>query len=110
MVDTHIHLYDKQFDGDRHEVVDRAVACGVGLMLLPNIDVDTVEPMLEVCGQYSDRCFPMLGLHPTCVGKDFEKQLSIIGSYLERTKVVAIGETGIDLYWDKQYIDQQLEA
>jgi len=110
MIDTHTHLYDEQFDGDRDAVVARAVDCGVGRMLLPNIDVPTIEPMLDVCSRYPDRCFPMLGLHPTSVDKDFEQQLKIIGSYLERTKVVAIGETGIDLYWDKQYIDQQLEA
>ena len=110
MVDTHAHLYDEQFDGDRDAVVARAVACGVERMLLPNIDVPTVEPMLEMCRQYPDRCFPMLGLHPTSVDQDFEKQLEIIESYLEHTKVVAIGETGIDLYWDKQYIGQQTEA
>ena len=110
MVDTHAHLYDEQFDGDRDAVIARAVTCGVGRMLLPNIDVQTIEPMLEMCKQYPDRCFPMLGLHPTSVDKDFEKQLEIIESYLAHTKVVAIGETGIDLYWDKQYFDQQIES
>jgi len=69
-----------------------------------------VQPMLDVCRQYPDRCFPMLGLHPTSVDKDFEQQLELIESYLGRTKIVAIGETGVDLYWDRQYMDQQLEA
>ena len=110
MTDTHAHLYDEQFDSDRDAVVARAVACGVGRMLLPNIDLQTVEPMLEMCRQYPGRCFPMLGLHPTSVNEDFEKQLEIVESYLEHTKVVAIGETGIDLYWDRQYIGQQTEA
>jgi TatD DNase family protein len=110
MVDTHAHLYDEQFDSDRDAVISRAVECGVGRMLLPNIDVQTVEPMLEVCRQYPACCFPMLGLHPTSVDENFEQQLEIIGSYLGKTEIVAIGETGIDLYWDKQYIGQQIES
>jgi len=110
MIDTHVHLYDKAFDGDRDAVIVRAAGCGVKRMLLPNIDVQTLEPMLEVCRQYPGYCFPMLGLHPTSVDEHFEQQLEIIESYLEKTKIVAIGETGIDLYWDKQYIGQQLEA
>ena len=110
MVDTHSHLYDVKFDDDCDAVVDRAVKCGVERMLLPNIDVETVQPMLDVCRQFPDNCFPMLGLHPTSIDKDFEQKLEIIASYLDNTKIVAIGETGIDLYWDKQYLDQQLEA
>jgi TatD DNase family protein len=110
MVDTHAHLYDEQFDGDRDATVARAVSCGVGRMLLPNIDAQTVRPMLDTCRQYPGRCFPMLGLHPTSVDKDFEQQLEVIGSYLDHTNAVAIGEIGVDLYWDKQYTGQQLEA
>jgi len=110
MTDTHAHLYDEQFDGDRDAVIDRAVGCGVERILLPNIDVQTVQPMLEVCRQYPGRCFPMLGLHPTSIGEDFERRLEIIGAFLGKTEIVAIGETGVDLYWDKQYIGQQLEA
>jgi len=110
MIDTHAHLYDEQFDGDRDAVISRAVERGVGRMLLPNIDTETVLPMLETCRQYSGCCFPMLGLHPTSVNKNFEQQLEIIGSYLDKTEIVAIGETGIDLYWDKQYLGQQIES
>jgi TatD DNase family protein len=110
MIDTHAHLYDEQFDGDRDAVIARAVECGVECMLLPNIDVQTLEPMLEVYRRFPGRCFSMLGLHPTSVDEHFERQLEIIESYLAHTEIVAIGETGIDLYWDKQYIGQQLEA
>ena len=110
MIDTHAHLYDEQFDGDRDDVIARAVECGVERMLLPNIDAQTLEPMLEVCRQYPTRCFPMLGLHPTSVDERFEQHLAHIESYLGNTEIAAIGETGIDLYWDKQYIGQQLEA
>ena len=110
MTDTHTHLYDVQFDDDRNAVIARAVECGVVRMLLPNIDTDTIQPMLDTCSSYPDRCFPMLGLHPASVDKNFERHLEITGSYLEHTKIAAIGETGIDLYWDKQYLDEQLEA
>jgi TatD DNase family protein len=110
MIDTHAHLYDKQFADDHDAVISRAINCGVERMLLPNIDVQTIEPMLNICRLHPDRCFPMLGLHPTSVDNDFERQLEIIGSYLDKTEIVAIGETGIDLYWDKQYLAQQLEA
>ena len=110
MIDTHAHLYDEQFEHDLNEVITHAADSGVGRMLLPNIDAQTVQPMLEVCSQYPTRCFPMLGLHPTSVHEDFEKQLEIIASHLAHTEAVAIGEIGIDLYWDKQYFAQQLEA
>ncbi len=110
MVDTHAHLYDGQFDDDRDAVIERAMDCGVERMLLPNIDASTVQPMMNVCRQYPDRCFPMLGLHPTSVGPDFEQQLDLISSFLDDPHLVAIGEIGIDLYWDKQYLDQQMEA
>ena len=110
MIDTHAHLYDEQFEHDLDAVITRASDSGVGRMLLPNIDAQTVQPMLEVCRQYPARCFPMLGLHPTSVHEDFEQQLEIIASYLDHTKIVAIGEIGVDLYWDRQFLDQQLEA
>ena len=110
MIDSHAHLYDVQFEEDLNVVVGRAVENGVGIMLLPNIDVDSVEPMLEVCRRYPGLCFPMLGLHPTSVGVDFKRKLDIIEGYLNNTEIVAIGETGIDLYWEKQYLDEQLES
>ena len=110
MIDTHAHLYDEQFEHDLDAVITRAAGSGVGRMLLPNIDAQTVQPMLEVCRQYPARCFPMLGLHPTSVREDFEQQLEIIASYLDHTKIVAIGEIGVDLYWDRQFLDQQLDA
>ena len=110
MIDTHSHLYDVRFDDDRDAVVARAVERGVGRMLLPNIDLDSVQPMLDACSRYPGRCFPMMGLHPTSIDKDFEHKLDTIATYLENTEVVAIGETGVDLYWDKQYLGEQLEA
>ena len=110
MIDTHAHLYDEQFDQDRDEVIDRAVEIGVDRMLLPNIDAQTTQPMFDLCEKYPGRCFAMVGLHPTSVGPDFERQLDSIGAHLTNKHVVAVGEIGIDLYWDKQYLDLQQEA
>ena len=110
MIDTHAHIYDDRYDDDRHDVIARAIGCGVERMLIPNIDVQTIQPMLDICRQYSGHCFPMLGFHPTSVDNDFERQLDIVASYLDQSNIVAIGETGLDFYWDKQYTDQQIEA
>jgi TatD DNase family protein len=110
MIDTHAHLYDVQFDGDRGEMIARAVECGVECALLPNIDRDTIRPMFDMCRDYPHFCFPMLGLHPTSVGTDFEQQLDEIHAYLGNRHVAAIGEIGVDLYWDRQYKEQQIEA
>ena len=110
MVDTHSHLYDVRFDNDRDATVARAIECGVERMLLPNIDVQSLQPMFEVCDTYTGHCFPMVGLHPTAVDADFEKKLEIIESGLNNPKIIAIGETGIDLYWDKQFLEQQIES
>ena len=110
MIDTHAHLYDIKFDCDRDAVVARAVECGVERMLLPNIDIESIQPMFEACRRYPKHCFPMLGLHPTSIDKNFEQKLEKIASYLDTNEIVAIGETGIDLYWDRQYLEQQMES
>ena len=110
MIDTHAHIYDDRYDDDRHDVITRAIDCGVERMLIPNIDVQTIQPMLDICRRYPGHCFPMLGFHPTSVDNDFERQLDIVASYLDQSNIVAIGETGLDFYWDKQYTDQQIEA
>ncbi|MDR1865420.1 MAG: TatD family hydrolase [Bacteroidales bacterium] len=110
MIDTHAHLYEQQFDADRDAVIARAVAQGVRTMLLPNIDTQTIQPMLDLCHRYPGHCYPMLGLHPTAVDRDFAQKLELMEPYLDDGRMTAIGETGIDLYWDKQYRDQQIEA
>ena len=110
MTDTHAHLYDGQFDDDREDVIGRAIAQGVHRMLLPNINGQTVQPMFDLCRKYPRNCFPMIGLHPTDVGPGFRQQLDSLVKYLDRDDVIGIGEIGVDLYWDTQYKDQQLEA
>jgi len=107
LIDTHTHLYLEEFDPDRNEMVDRAIQAGVKKMLLPNIDSRSIDGMLELCNAYPENCYPMMGLHPTSVKDNFEEELHLVDDWLEKKKFFAIGETGIDLYWDKTYQKQQ---
>ena len=101
IVDTHAHLYLDAFEDDLDEVVARAGAVGVEKVLLPNIDETTIQPLRSSVDRYPSFFLPMMGLHPTNVGEEWEEQLEIIRKELERPGYVAIGEIGIDLYWDK---------
>ena len=105
--DTHTHLYLEEFVDDRYDAVQRAVQAGVEYMLLPNIDSNTAGPMLDLCRKYPSNIFPMMGLHPTDVKENFKEELNIVGQYLKKEKFCAIGETGMDLYWDKTFIEEQ---
>lgn len=109
-IDSHTHLYLEQFDGDRREVVERAITEGVEIMLLPNIDKDSVDDMMMLCHAFPENCFPMMGLHPTSVGKDYENQLEEVQELLNGYPYIAVGEIGIDLYWDKTFKEQQEDA
>ena len=109
-IDSHTHLYLDAFKADRDQMIQRALEAGVKSMLLPNIDSHTVRPMFTLAESYPDHCFPMMGLHPTSVKENYLEELRIIESHLERKDIVAIGETGIDLYWDQSYLRQQAEA
>jgi TatD DNase family protein len=107
-IDTHTHLYLPEFDTDRAEVVSRALDNGVTKMLLPNIDISSVDQMLSVADRYPELCSPMIGLHPTSVKSDYESQLSHLESLFTQHNYIAIGEIGIDLYWDKTFLEEQL--
>lgn len=109
-VDTHTHLYLDAFDEDRTQVVNLALENGVRQLLLPNVDAETLAPMLRLCDQFAGICMPMIGLHPTSVREDFEHVLQQMKPLLTRQDVVAIGETGIDLYWDTTYYLQQIDS
>jgi TatD DNase family protein len=109
-IDTHTHLYLPEFDTDRDEVVNRAIGNGIAKMLLPNIDIHSVEPMLSAVNRYPGICYPMTGLHPTSVKADYLNQLDKVESLISRCKFVAIGEIGIDLYWDKTFLEEQLTS
>ncbi|MEA1874825.1 MAG: TatD family hydrolase [Bacteroidota bacterium] len=107
MIDTHTHIYLSEFDDDRQETVQRAKAENVSAMLLPNIDVDSILAMNETAKQFPDSIYMMMGLHPTSVNANFESQLEIIKRELDTGKYIAVGEIGMDLYWDKQFAEQQ---
>ena len=110
MIDTHSHIYLDEFDADRRQVVERAKNKGVEAIFMPNIDLASIEPMLALAHQYPGYCFPMMGLHPTSVKEDFEDILHTILSWFERHQFSAVGEIGIDLYWDKSCRAQQIIA
>lgn len=109
-IDTHTHLYAKAFDADREAMIDRAIAAGVDLFLLPNIDRESIGPMLDLAAARPQRCLPMIGLHPTSVKADYEAELAEVAARLEERDWPAIGEIGVDLYWDDTFVEQQRDA
>jgi TatD DNase family protein len=108
LIDTHTHLYLPEFDADRDEVVNRAAVNGISKMLLPNIDTNSVKQMLDLVSRYPGICFPMSGLHPTSVKEDYLSQLDSLEKLITENKIIAIGEIGIDLYWDKTFMKEQI--
>ena len=108
MIDTHTHIYLPEFDDDREAVVNRATEAGVSTMLLPAIDASTHEKMVETEARFPG-CRAMIGLHPCSVNQDFEKEIGIIEAWLKRRSFIAIGEIGLDFYWDKTFTEQQYE-
>ncbi|MCB0684908.1 MAG: TatD family hydrolase [Saprospiraceae bacterium] len=109
-IDTHAHLYLSQFDEDRDEVIQRAIDQGIEKILMPNVDLDTVDGMHQLAQRYPNVCFPMMGLHPCSVDNNYEKVLAQIESYFHQQNYIAVGEIGLDLYWDKTFYHQQIEA
>jgi len=109
-VDTHTHLYSEEFKTDIDEALKKAIDAGVEKFFLPNIDSSSVEGMHNLCEKYPQHCFPMMGLHPCSVKENYRDELAIAYRYLKEKKYVAVGEIGIDLYWDKTFYVQQVEA
>ncbi|WMN06691.1 TatD family hydrolase [Marivirga arenosa] len=109
MIETHAHLYVDKFDEDRQEMMERAEEAGVKRFYMPNIDHESIEPMLEVEEKFSNAIATM-GVHPCSVEKHFEKQLYEVEDWLNKRKFAAVGEIGLDYYWDKSLIEQQKEA
>jgi TatD DNase family protein len=110
LIDTHTHLYLPEFDKDRDDIVKRAVDSGVVKLLMPNINIHSVDLMLSVADRYIGVCYPMIGLHPTSVKDDWPLQLEELEKIGSEHKFLATGEIGIDLYWDKTYREEQLLA
>lgn len=109
-IDTHTHLYSEQFNEDRTEMIQRAVAAGVERLFLPNIDLESIEGMHALENQFPGQCFAMMGLHPCSVDANWEQVLGEMEKHLNARLYVAIGEIGIDLYWDKTFVNEQKEA
>lgn len=107
LVDTHTHLYSEQFDEDRKERIEKAMELGVKEFYLPNIDSSSISGMLQLQRDFPNNCFPMMGLHPCSVAENFEEELAIVKKELDERNYLAIGEIGIDLYWEKKYLAQQ---
>ncbi|OJW72186.1 MAG: hydrolase TatD [Candidatus Amoebophilus sp. 36-38] len=110
LIDTHAHLYDEDFLQDQSQVIARSLQAGVSKILLPNIDVNTIAPMLALEAQYPNLCAAMIGLHPCYIQEDVELQLYHIESWLAKRSFIAMGEIGMDLYRDKTYQSLQQEA
>ena len=107
MIDTHAHIYASEFDADRDDVVKRALDQGIDKILLPNIDLESIEPMLATEAKYPQICRSMMGLHPCYVDGNVKQTLDIIYAWFEKHRFIAVGEIGIDLYWDKTFKAEQ---
>lgn len=110
MIDTHSHIYSEDFDADRSEVIRRAQEAGVTKIIMPNVDSESLPGMLETERMFPDVCLAAIGLHPTSVKENYLDELALVKSELERRKYMAIGEIGIDLYWDKTFYTEQVYA
>ena len=110
MIDTHSHIYDEAFDSDRAEMIRRAKNAGVEKIILPNVDSRSLPRMLKLTEEYPDYCYAAIGLHPTSVKDDYKLELALVKSELQQRKYIAVGEIGIDLYWDKTFYKEQVIA
>ncbi len=110
LIDTHSHIYTEEFDEDRSEVVKAALSAGVKRVLLPNVDASSIERMHNTESEFPDVCMAMMGVHPTSIKEDYQKELDIVKHWLDKRSYIAIGEIGVDLYWDKTFKSEQMEA
>jgi TatD DNase family protein len=108
--DTHCHLYVPEFDTDQHDMIQRAMDAGVTRLMMPNIDIDSIDRITDLAAKYTTHCFPMMGLHPCSVKSDYSEVLGKIEQLIFEGNFVGVGETGIDLYWDTTFKQQQIEA
>lgn len=107
LIDTHNHLYLEEFDPEQDALVDAALKSGIDTLLLPNVDLTTIDRMHNLCDRFPGFAYPMMGLHPTSVDEHYAEALKKTESYLGKRPYCAIGEIGIDLYWDKTYLKEQ---
>lgn len=110
IIDTHCHLYVKEFENDIGQVIADAQQQGVQQFFLPNIDSDSIDSMLRLEANYPGVCIAMMGLHPCSVKADYKQQLQLVADWLQKRPFAAVGEIGLDFYWDKSFEQQQYEA
>jgi TatD DNase family protein len=110
LTDSHSHIYAEQFREDRGDALRRAFEQQVNRIFMPNIDHSSIDVMLETEAAFPENCFAMMGLHPCSVNKHFMRELYTVEDWLAKRPFAAIGETGIDLYWDETFLEQQKEA
>lgn len=110
LTDTHTHLYSEKFNADREAIIQESFRNDVERLFLPNIDKDSVNGMMELVNDYPKNCFPMIGLHPCSVKENWKEELAYYESLLKKHTFYAIGEIGIDLYWDKTFVEEQKDA
>ncbi|MCD8414038.1 TatD family hydrolase [Tenacibaculum dicentrarchi] len=110
ITDTHTHLYSEEFDQDRTDMIQRAKDAGVSRFFIPAIDSSSTERMFDLEKNFPDDVFLMMGLHPTYVKENYKEELAHVKKWIDKRPFYAIGEIGIDLYWDKTFVTQQQEA
>lgn len=110
LIDTHTHIYLEEFDNDRAEMMERARLGKISRLYLPNIDSSSIAGMMKLEEQYPGICYPMMGLHPCSVNEDFKQELGLVEEWLGKHSFAAIGEIGLDYYWDQTFVAQQKEA
>ncbi len=107
LIDTHTHLYAEEFNADRTDCITNAINLGIEKLYLPNVDSSSIDGMLALERQFPNNCFPMMGLHPCSVKENYKDELATVKSWLDKRRFVAIGEIGMDLYWDKTFVKEQ---
>ncbi|WP_233899575.1 TatD family hydrolase [Tenacibaculum piscium] len=110
ITDTHTHLYSEEFDQDRTEMIQRAKDAGVSRFFIPAIDSSSTERMFDLEKNFPNDVFLMMGLHPTYIKENYKEELAHVKKWIDKRPFYAIGEIGIDLYWDKTFVTQQQEA
>ena len=108
LIDTHSHIYSEDYSEDLDQVIQRAFQSNVRKIILPNIDSSSLKSMLDLSTSYPQVCFPLIGLHPTSVNEDYQDELQLVDFWLTKRKFYGVGEIGIDLYWDKTFLSEQI--
>lgn len=110
LIDTHCHIYANEFDADRKDAIERALKQGVANILMPAIDSETHKAMLKLEQDYPGVCFSMMGLHPCSVKENYKDELAVVSKNFEQRRFPAVGEIGLDFYWDISFKEQQYAA